>query len=53
MELGDNEDEEMLHSAVLRRKNFKKFSCINRTRKPASLGEPNGDYDKIVKSRLN
>jgi hypothetical protein len=49
MELGDNEDEEMLHSAVLRRKNFKKFSCINRTRKPASLG----DYDKIVKSRLN
>ena len=51
MELGDNEDEEMLHSAVLRRKNFKKFSCINRTRKEnkASLG----DYEKKKKNRLN
>ena len=52
MELADNEDEEMLHSAVIRRKNFKKFSCINKTKKPAQK-KTLGDYDKIVKNRLN
>lgn len=50
MELADNEDEEMLHSAVIRRKNFKKFSCINKTKKADK--KTLGDYDKIVKDRL-
>ena len=52
MELADNEDEEMLHSAVIRRKNFKKFSSINKTKK-GEIKKTLGDYDKVVKNRLN